>query len=86
MTLPPLEPDRDALRSHVLKYSLKTGDFVLKSGRNSSWFLDTKQTACRPDGILLVANLALSLFPENVDSVGGLTMGSDPVAFGVAAV
>jgi len=86
MTLPPLDPDRDALRSHVLKYSLKTGDFVLKSGRKSSWFLDTKQTACRPDGILLVANLALSLFPDDVDAVGGLTMGSDPVAFGVAAV
>jgi orotate phosphoribosyltransferase len=86
MTLPPLGPDREALRAHVLKYSLKTGDFVLKSGRKSSWFLDTKQTACRPDGILLVANVALSLFPEHIDAVGGLTMGSDPVAFGVAAV
>lgn len=86
MTLPPLEPNRDALRSHVLRYSLKTGEFVLKSGRTSSWFLDTKQTACRPDGILLVADLALSLFPRDVDAIGGLTMGSDPVAFGVAAV
>lgn len=86
MTLPPLDRDRDALRSHVLKYSLKNGYFVLKSGRKSSWFLDTKQTACRPDGILLVANVALSLFPDHVDAIGGLTMGSDPVAFGVAAV
>lgn len=86
MTLPPLGPDRDALRTHVLKYSLKTGNFVLKSGRTSSWFLDTKQTACRPEGILLVTNVALSLFPEQVDAVGGLTMGSDPIAFGVAAI
>ena len=86
MTLPRLEPDRDALRRHVLQYSLKTGDFVLKSGRKSTWFLDTKQTACRPEGILLVANVALSLLPEDVDAIGGLTMGSDPVAFGVAAV
>lgn len=86
MTLPQLDPDRDALRSHVLQYSLKIGDFVLKSGRKSTWFLDTKQTACRPEGILLVANVALSLFPEDVDAIGGLTMGSDPVAFGVAGV
>lgn len=86
MTLPPLEPHRDALRRHVLRYSLKTGDFVLKSGRRSSWFLDTKQTACRAEGILLVANVALSLFPSDVDAIGGLTMGSDPVAFGIAAV
>lgn len=86
MTLPPLEPNRDALRNHVLQYSLKTGEFVLKSGRKSVWFLDTKQTACRAEGIVLVANVALSLFPSGVDAIGGLTMGSDPVAFGVAAV
>lgn len=86
MTLPILKPDHDALRSHVLQYSLKTGEFILKSGRKSSWFLDTKQTACRPEGILLIATVALSLFPEHVDAIGGLTMGSDPVAFGVAGV
>ncbi|MEO8364482.1 MAG: orotate phosphoribosyltransferase [Ilumatobacteraceae bacterium] len=86
MTLPQLGPDRDALRTHVLQHSLKTGEFVLKSGRQSSWFLDTKQTACRPEGILLVANVALSLFPKEVDAVGGLTMGSDPVAFGLCAI
>lgn len=86
MTLPPLEPNRESLRRHVLQYSLKTGDFLLKSGRKSSWFLDTKQTACRAEGILLVANVALSLIPAETDAIGGLTMGSDPVAFGVAAV
>lgn len=86
MTLPPLAPDRDALRSHVLQYSLKTGNFTLKSGRKSLWFLDTKQTACRAEGILLIANVALSLIPAHVDAIGGLTMGADSVAFGVAGV
>ncbi|MGA1541661.1 MAG: hypothetical protein ACO38D_04170, partial [Ilumatobacteraceae bacterium] len=59
--LPPLDAARDALRRHVLEHSLKVGDFTLKSGAKSSWFLDTKQTACRPDGIVLVADVALSL-------------------------
>jgi orotate phosphoribosyltransferase len=86
MTLPTLGPARDALREHVLEHSLKTGNFTLKSGRASSWFLDTKQTACRPDGIVLVANAALELLPEEVNAIGGLTMGADPVAFGIAAV
>ena len=86
MTLSSLEPARDALRKHVLEHSLKTGDFILKSGRSSSWFLDTKQTACRPDGIVLVANAALEILPEEVNAIGGLTMGADPVAFGIAAV
>lgn len=84
--LPPLDPARDALRAHVLAHSLKRGDFVLKSGARSTWFLDAKQTACRPDGLLLVADAILSLLPDDATAIGGLTMGADPVAFGVAAV
>ena len=85
-SLPPLSNARHALRQHVLAHSLKTGNFTLKSGRTSSWFLDTKQTACRSDGILLVADVALALLPADVTAIGGLTMGADPVAFGIAAI
>jgi orotate phosphoribosyltransferase len=84
--LPALDPAREALRAHVLAHSLRTGEFTLKSGRRSSWFLDAKQTACRPEGILLVSEVALSLVPDDATAIGGLTMGADPVAFGVAAV
>ena len=84
--LPALDPSRAALRDHVFAHSLKTGDFTLKSGRKSNWFLDTKQTACRADGIVLVADVALSLIPASANAIGGLTMGADPVAFGIAAV
>lgn len=86
MTLPDLGSTRNALRAHVLEHSLKSGSFTLKSGQSSSWFLDTKQTACRPEGIMLVAQAALELLPNEVTAIGGLTMGADPVAFGIAAV
>jgi orotate phosphoribosyltransferase len=76
----------DALRSHVLEHSVKRGQFTLKSGATSSWFLDTKQTMCRPDGALLVAAAALAVIPGDVSAIGGLTMGADPVAFGIAAI
>ncbi len=78
--------DRDALRRHVLEHSVKRGEFTLKSGQRSSWFLDTKQTVCRPEGLLLVADAALDVLPRAADAIGGLTMGADPVAFGLAAV
>jgi len=84
--LPPLGEPYAALRDHVLAHSVKLGDFTLKSGAHSSWFLDTKQTACRPDGIVLVADAALSIIPDEATSIGGLTMGADPVAFGIAAI
>jgi orotate phosphoribosyltransferase len=79
----------DALRRDLLEHSVKTGDFVLKSGRRSTWFIDSKQTVCRPGGMLLVADAVLSVLPEEATAIGGLTMGADPVAFvaaGVAAV
>lgn len=97
---------RADLRDHLLAHSVKTGNFTLKSGRTSSWFIDAKQTACRPDGIALIAEAACLLLTEwlaagalsaarqsagpalaarRLDAIGGLTMGADPIAFGVAA-
>src|SRR5438094_821123 len=78
--------DLAALREHLLAHSVRRGEFVLKSGRRSSWFVDSKQTACRPDGMLLVADAALDVIPAAATAIGGLTMGADPVAFVTAAV
>ncbi len=76
----------EALRQHILDHSVRTGDFVLKSGRKSSWFIDSKQTVCRPGGMLLVADAVLDAIPEDASAIGGLTMGADPVAFVTAGV
>ncbi len=81
-----MAPPHRALIDHVATFSVRRGEFVLKSGARSAWFLDTKQTACRPEGILLVADAALEVIPADATAIGGLTMGADPVAFGVAAV
>src|SRR6202166_93539 len=76
----------EALRQHLLDHSVRTGDFVLKSGRRTTWFIDSKQTVCRPDGMLLVADAVLAVLPEEATAIGGLTMGADPVAFVTAGV
>src|ERR1700735_1459156 len=74
------------LRDHLLTHSVQTGDFTLKSGRKSSWFIDSKQTVCRPEAMLLVADAVLSVMPAEATAIGGLTMGADPVAFVTAGV
>src|ERR1700733_6181611 len=78
--------DFPELRAHLLEHSVKRGDFVLKSGRRSSWFIDSKQTVCRPEAMLLVADAVLSVVPAEATAIGGLTMGADPVAFVTAGV
>jgi len=75
-----------ALVAHLRRHSIREGDFTLKSGKRTTWFCDAKQTACRPDGMLLVADAALAVLPDDVTAIGGLTMGADAVAFGIAAV
>jgi len=75
-----------ALVAHLKQHSVREGDFTLKSGKKSRWFIDSKQTVCRPDGVLAVADAALTVIPDEATAIGGLTMGADPVAFGIAAV
>jgi len=88
-SLPALSPILERLRQHVLEHSVKTGEFTLKSGATSNWFLDAKQTACRADGIIAVADAVVEVFGDElatIDAIGGLTLGADPMAYGVAAV
>jgi orotate phosphoribosyltransferase len=81
-----MDKTKQKLIDHLLEHSVRTGDFTLKSGRKSSWFIDSKQTACRPEGLLLIADLALGIIPDDVTAIGGLTVGADPVAYGIAGV
>lgn len=65
--------------------SLKRGDFVLRSGRRSTYFLDGKQTTLSAEGGALVGKLMFELIRDlQVDAVGGLTLGADPIATAVA--
>jgi orotate phosphoribosyltransferase len=75
-----------ALVDHLLRHAVRRGDFVLKSGRRSNWFIDAKQTTCRPDGMLLVADALLAVLPDDVTALGGLTVGADAAAYATAAI
>jgi orotate phosphoribosyltransferase len=75
-----------ALRDHVLAHSVQRGDFTLKSGKRSEWFIDAKQTTCSPEGMLLVAQALLEVIPEDVTALGGLTVGADAAAYATAGI
>jgi len=77
---------RERVREHLLTHSVKRGDFVLKSGSHSSWFIDSKQTICAPEIMLDVANEVLGVLPSDVSALGGLTMGADGLSFITAGV
>jgi orotate phosphoribosyltransferase len=77
---------RARVRAHLLEHSVRLGEFTLKSGRPSTWFLDSKVTICAPDAMEDVAKLVLKTIPKTATAIGGLTMGADGVAFITAGV
>jgi orotate phosphoribosyltransferase len=67
--------------------SAKRGDFVLASGRRSSLYVDCRLTAMSPDGQMLIGRAGLAALRAtgwSIDSVGGLTLGADPIAYAIA--
>ncbi|MFZ1062464.1 MAG: orotate phosphoribosyltransferase [Acidimicrobiales bacterium] len=77
---------RDRVLEHLVDHSVRRGDFTLKSGRTSTWFIDSKQTICACETMLDVATLVLERIPADATAIGGLTMGADGVSFITAGV
>ena len=67
--------------------SAKRGEFTLSSGRSSSLYIDARLTTMSPEGLALIGQLGLTALQDSgwqVDSVGGLTLGADPIAYAIA--
>jgi len=78
---------RRELHGLLLERCFRFGDFVLSSGRRSSYYFDGKQVTLEGRGLYLVSELVLARCRAlGVDAVGGLTLGADPIAAGVAAL
>jgi orotate phosphoribosyltransferase len=80
------DPAKRARLIEVLKQrSLKRGDFTLRSGQRSSYFLDGKQTTLSAEGAALVGELMYDLIHDlDVVAVGGPTLGADPIATAIS--
>src|SRR5438552_16712936 len=79
---------RERLREMLLERSLRRGDFVLASGRRSSFYIDARQTTMSGEGLALIGALGFERLAARgwkPQLVGGLTLGADPVAYAVAA-
>jgi len=67
--------------------SLRRGDFVLASGRRSTYYIDCRLTTMSGQGQRLIGALGLELLDRQgwaPQLVGGLTLGADPVAYALA--
>lgn len=78
---------RNTLRDLLLARSVRRGDFVLASGRRSSFYIDARLTTMSGDGLAVIGGLGLDRMGVrgwSPRAVGGLTLGADPVAYALA--
>jgi len=78
---------RDTLKDLLLTRSVRRGDFVLASGRHSSFYIDARLTTMSGDGLAVIGGLGLDRFAARgwtPRAVGGLTLGADPIAYALA--
>jgi len=79
--------DNERLITLLAERSTKRGHFTLASGKQSEYYIDARLTTMSPEGLSLIGHLALSRLRESgwpVDSVGGLTLGADPISYAIS--
>ncbi len=76
--------DKNALIELFRERALKFGDFTLVSGKKATYYLDGKQITLHSRGLQLVSEGLLELLEkEEIDAVGGMSIGADPIVAGV---
>lgn len=69
------------------KEAFKKGRFILSSGKASNYYLDGRVITLTPEGAFLTASIILdSIKDEDIDAVGGPTLGADPITGALAAL
>jgi orotate phosphoribosyltransferase len=83
-----ISPRQELLRLLATK-SFRLGDFKLSSGGRSDYYIDCRTTTLDSRGAQLTGQVFFEEIQRrgwNVEAVGGLTMGADPIIVAVAVI
>lgn len=85
------EQDYDGMHEQLVDLlatrSARIGEFTLASGTQSTLYIDARMTAMSPEGLTLIGELGMheiAVAGWNPNSIGGLTLGADPIAYAIA--
>lgn len=79
--------DHERLVQLLATRSARRGQFTLASGAQSTLYIDARITTMSPEGLSTIGPVAVKALHESgwrPDSVGGLTLGADPVSYAIA--
>lgn len=72
---------RNRLKEIIKRLSILRGDFTLSSGEKSNYYIDARVTTLNSEGANLIARLMLNEIRKDssINTVGGPTLGADPI-------
>jgi orotate phosphoribosyltransferase len=75
---------RQQLANRIAEVSLLRGEFILRSGRKSNYYLDKYRFETQPDVLLELGKLLAQKVTEKVDRIAGAELGAVPLAAATA--
>lgn len=77
---------KSRLAELLLQKSYVRGEVTLTSGQKSDYYFDCKQTALDAEGGYLLGKCLLQLLKPEIQGVGGMTLGADPLVSSVSVL
>ncbi|MBP8626678.1 MAG: orotate phosphoribosyltransferase [Syntrophorhabdaceae bacterium] len=77
--------DKERLLRILKELSYEEGEFILKSGKKSSFYIDARETTLNPEGMHLTGSIMYKMVRgiTDVEAVGGVSVGADPLVCSV---
>lgn len=79
--------DHSVLVTLLAERSTKRGQFTLASGKQSKYYIDARLTTMSSEGLSVIGRLGLSTLRQSgwqIDAIGGLTLGADPISYAIS--
>ncbi len=81
-----MSADPQHLIQLLREHAVRTGEFILASGKRSDFYVDARLVTLHAEGSRIVGDLILQRLRPEVVEVGGLTMGADPIASSICTL
>ncbi len=82
-----ISTDRSRLLEILIKEAYFKEKIILSSGKESDYYIDARRVTLSAEGVYLIAKLILDhVKDDNVDAIGGPTLGADPMVGAVGSL
>ena len=78
---------KERLKKIIKEKAIFFKEVKLSSGKKSNYYIDGKLITLSPEGIYLISKIIFEMIKDqNIDAIGGLTIGADPIVSGVSLI